>query len=545
MVFERYSYDARRVVVEAKHEAQRRNWAEILPAHLLYAIIDDTHGLAGRLLAMSSSPRIRGELDSGVLPARTGAPRDEHVPFAASTRQVIEATTAAADELRHANISSLHLLLGLLQDTGVVGELLARHGIAREQVLRGFMLVGEVLRDLPLHSSVTQALRAAAPTGPPVGTRELLVALMRADNAGEWHRIWLHCGNDEAVAAMPFQDPEQGPGGAAAGLWESIPLTSACVTALEVAARLAKRYDMWPLPPGLLALGLVADDTCGASRALGQGLGRLELIDLLQRAILGTTLSGLRTALPQILDEVNRERADVPREDEQPQSPAPTPPAPPGPAAVPTGTPGGPVSAWFPACPRHQTGDMVRLVSSVYDEGTARTESFGPVAGSAGGHVFIGAARQVGGIQTALAKRLSPRPTLQPSPGVPVLMACLIGIVGGIIAAGLYASGSSTEHPSATRAAALGFLAVMAIPVVALLAVASKIGSRLARVESGMATAMPMWLAAWYCGRCDGVFFPPGEYPEGVIPDTLMPTAVFQQAVWRAGGFTSEGDPVK
>jgi hypothetical protein len=664
VVFERFTNDARRVVVQAKEEAQRRSQAEILPAHLLHAITDDSHGPAGRLLRALGGPRIRAELDSRVLPARTGVPNAEHVPFAAATKKVVEAATAAADELRHPDISSLHLLLGLVQDTGVVGELLARHGIAREQIRRGFTRSGEVLRDVPLHGTVVRALNAAASAGRrPVGTLDLLVALMRADNAGEWHRIWLHCGNDEALAAMPFQDPDQGleqdGDRAVGGRWEQVPLTGACATALEVAARLADRYDMRPLPPGLLALALVTDDTSGASRALGQGLGRVDLLDLLQRAILGTTLSGLATTLPQILKEVNRERAAMPREHPLPprEAPRPIPPKPaippavpaPPPAVAPTpaeelfaalqrahreagapepheiaqrirqrgvgseevtrtlfgpqvptwnmiglvlgalyppkstdrnrrehwnsslrtlwtrarasapgaghpglppGPPPGPVltgpalpghgprGPWPAAitCPRHGTQEMVRAVPAVCSEGTAQTDSFGPVVGVAGGHLFTGVSRRTGTVQTDLARQLSPRPQLSSAAPMAIL-AILVGGFGGLLVMfGMAANGQfhdgSGDGPASFGVVLLVIGAMMLIPVAAK-------SSEQAKVERGLSQALEVWRNGLYCGRCGGVFFVAGTEPANVAPGSLLHPAHFQQLVWAAGGYGS------
>jgi WD domain, G-beta repeat len=162
-----------------------------------------------------------------------------------------------------------------------------------------------VLDGVTLHGTVIAALRSAGAgagagagaSGRPVGTRDLLVALMRSDNAGEWHRVWLHSGDADAIEAKPLQDLAA----EAAGTWQGMTLTRTCLYALEVSRRLSERYRMSPLPPGILALGLIADDTSAASRALGDGLGRNDLITLVQDAVLGTRLGGLQALLPAIL----------------------------------------------------------------------------------------------------------------------------------------------------------------------------------------------------------------------------------------------------
>ncbi|WP_433597583.1 hypothetical protein ACQPXH_20485 [Nocardia sp. CA-135953] len=131
-------------------------------------------------------------------------------------------------------------------------------------------------------------------------TRDVLVALMRADSPGAWHRIWLHAGDADAVAGKVVIDPNT----ASERSWEHIQLTQTCSMALDVAWRLTYRYNMWPLPVGILAIGLVADDSSAAAQALRDGgLSREELLDFLQSDILGVPLNGLDTILPTVSAE--------------------------------------------------------------------------------------------------------------------------------------------------------------------------------------------------------------------------------------------------
>jgi hypothetical protein len=50
-----------------------------------------------------------------------------------------------------------------------------------------------------------------------------------------------------------------------------------------------------------------------------------------------------------------------------------------------------------------------------------------------------------------------------------------------------------------------------------------------------MPNAMALWRVAWYCDRCDGVFFAPGAV--AVETPGLMPATEFQRLVWSAGGY--------
>lgn len=168
-----------------------------------------------------------------------------------------------------------------------------------------------VLPCVPLHPTVVTALRAAGARGGivPVDTRDLLVALMRADSSGSWHRVWLHCGDSDAVAGQLAIDPVA----ASTREWENIQLTGTCAVALEVAWRLAYRYNLGPLSAGIVAISLVADDSSAAAQALrAGGLTRDELLETLQSDILGVPLRGLDTVLPTVLAESQPTRSTNP-----------------------------------------------------------------------------------------------------------------------------------------------------------------------------------------------------------------------------------------
>ncbi|GAB2719141.1 hypothetical protein [Nocardia thraciensis] len=161
-----------------------------------------------------------------------------------------------------------------------------------------------------LHESVTVALRTAGSrvSPRPVDTRDLLVALMRADVAGAWDRVWLHCGDPDGIAGKTVLDTANG----SSASWEGVRLTDSCATALDIAGRLAHRYDLWPLPAGVLALALVADENCAAARAL-DGLARAELLSLLQSDVLGLPLGGIESALRQFAAGAGAPRRAGPR----------------------------------------------------------------------------------------------------------------------------------------------------------------------------------------------------------------------------------------
>ncbi|MGW2666304.1 hypothetical protein ACWCW7_35575 [Nocardia tengchongensis] len=161
--------------------------------------------------------------------------------------------------------------------------------------------MNRVLVGVSLHSTVVAALRSAAAhaTGP-VDTRALLVELMRADSSGRWDRIQLHAGSPDAIARKAVSDPF----GGASSNWNGVLLTGSCGAALDAAGRLAHRYQLWPLPAGVLALALVGDESSAAARALSGGdLDHAGLLDAVQSDVLGMRLSGIDSTLPIVLAE--------------------------------------------------------------------------------------------------------------------------------------------------------------------------------------------------------------------------------------------------
>ncbi|UGT39546.1 hypothetical protein LTV02_26225 [Nocardia yamanashiensis] len=176
-----------------------------------------------------------------------------------------------------------------------------------------------------------------------IDTRDLLVALMRVDESANWSRIRLHAGDIDAIAGKVALDPLN----RSTADWNGTPVTGSCAAALDVAARLAGHYNLWPLPPGMLALGLVADESSSAAQVLGNDLGHGELLRLIQDEVLGVALHGLDAVLPAMVAaarETARRRPAAIRPPQQYPVAQPAPPPPPIPAQpqrpVPVGTPG-------------------------------------------------------------------------------------------------------------------------------------------------------------------------------------------------------------
>jgi hypothetical protein len=153
-------------------------------------------------------------------------------------------------------------------------------------------------------------------------------------------------------------------------------------------------------------------------------------------------------------------------------------------------------------CPRHMGRDRIRRVSEMYAD-----------------------------IESEL---LSPAPVLKSADRL-AWAGTICGVAGAVL----------LWIRAAAGGAASGFLLAAAIVCLAYALAcygwAAARRSRLVRVRHGMPRALAVWQAAWYCGRCDGVFFVSGTAPAGVESGELMSASEFRHLVWAAGGYVSHG----
>jgi hypothetical protein len=153
----------------------------------------------------------------------------------------------------------------------------------------------EPLSDLLLTDTIVSALEVAASRrdGQPLGTFDLLAALIGVDPIGEWEWVQLQATPIVEDEAPRFRDPNSTP----AGRWHNVPLTADATRASLIAKRIAQSYRLLPVPPGALALGLVWDRDSGATVALldQSDLRHEQLLELIQEALLGGDLEGLRS----------------------------------------------------------------------------------------------------------------------------------------------------------------------------------------------------------------------------------------------------------
>lgn len=106
------------------------------------------------------------------------------------------------------------------------------------------------------------------------------------DVHGNWARIWVRTGYPAPEllgAAEDVNHVEQ------ATTWHGIRVSGDLARSLSLVAEIATRHDMTPVPAGLLAFALLADEDAGAARTLltGKEISHGELLALVEHDLLG------------------------------------------------------------------------------------------------------------------------------------------------------------------------------------------------------------------------------------------------------------------
>jgi ATP-dependent Clp protease ATP-binding subunit ClpA len=171
-MFERFSEQARAVVVEAQEECRRRHDQAVGAGHLLLGLWFDDDNAAARSLERlglqrdelraglprplpdrdalqtlgidldAIRERVEAAFGPGALrrPTRCGQPERRHIPFTPQAKRALELALRAALELDHRSIGPAHVLLGVVDagDLDVSG-VLERHGLAPLDVRRAVL----------------------------------------------------------------------------------------------------------------------------------------------------------------------------------------------------------------------------------------------------------------------------------------------------------------------------------------------------------------------------------------------------------------------
>jgi hypothetical protein len=115
-VFERFTQQARQVVVWAQEEARGLRDGYIGTEHILIGLLREEQGLAARVLESHgvTVERVRAQVVRIV--ASGEEPSSGQIPFTPQAKQVLETALREALSLGHDDVATEHVLLGLLRD---------------------------------------------------------------------------------------------------------------------------------------------------------------------------------------------------------------------------------------------------------------------------------------------------------------------------------------------------------------------------------------------------------------------------------------------
>src|SRR5262245_24644149 len=137
MKLDRFTQKSQEALEEAQARAQRAGHPEILPEHLLAALLEQSDGVVPSVLAKAGADA--EAVRSAVEESLDRAPRVEGGSEAYLSRRVrkaIDEGEAAGKDLKDDYVSTEHLLLGILAEkSGDAFQALSRHGAGRDAVM--------------------------------------------------------------------------------------------------------------------------------------------------------------------------------------------------------------------------------------------------------------------------------------------------------------------------------------------------------------------------------------------------------------------------
>jgi len=135
MRLDKFTVKAQEAVMRAQELAQQRDHSEILPLHLLAALLAEDDGVVAPLLQkMGANPAgirvaVDGQLDR--LPRATGT----QLGMNRATQDVFSQAQKEADRLKDEYVSTEHLMLALAQVKSEAKEILSANGVSHNAIL--------------------------------------------------------------------------------------------------------------------------------------------------------------------------------------------------------------------------------------------------------------------------------------------------------------------------------------------------------------------------------------------------------------------------
>jgi len=141
MRFDKFTLKSQEMIQNAHNLAVQYNHQQIEPEHLLAAMLSESEGITRAMLQkLGASPgEVAQELIAALnkIPKVSGAGAGE-VRISHRTSQVLDAAFAEASKMKDQYVSIEHILMAISDDKdGNAGQVLNRHGVKRESILKG------------------------------------------------------------------------------------------------------------------------------------------------------------------------------------------------------------------------------------------------------------------------------------------------------------------------------------------------------------------------------------------------------------------------
>jgi ATP-dependent Clp protease ATP-binding subunit ClpA len=132
VIFDRFNYRARRVVLESLHEAHKRRAKTIEPEHLALALLHDD-AFAAKFFPPPNAEATRAAVAASCSEPVVGPPVGD-LPLSHAMSRISKRAAKCAEEMNHVYAGPEHVLLALLEEKTAVAALLRDTGISANAV---------------------------------------------------------------------------------------------------------------------------------------------------------------------------------------------------------------------------------------------------------------------------------------------------------------------------------------------------------------------------------------------------------------------------
>jgi ATP-dependent Clp protease ATP-binding subunit ClpC len=152
-MFERFTNQARRVVVLAQEEARRLLHNYIGTEHILLGLLREDEGAAATALAAADVTLDGARLEVETIIGRGQHEPSGHIPFTPRAKKVLELSLREAVRLGHDYIDTGHILLGLIREgDGVAVQVVVNLGADPKKISQRVVLeLGGDISEAPAH----------------------------------------------------------------------------------------------------------------------------------------------------------------------------------------------------------------------------------------------------------------------------------------------------------------------------------------------------------------------------------------------------------